>query len=197
MTTVNRGWGTAEQNAALRVLDELVAILVDMEPDVRDAIRRNRYSPGIKRHTPGELGEMEGTPAPTYRGKHGPNLPRDPTGEDAVWAEEIDDPVHSTVVEMLTLLIHVRNKARWLKAQKAPCAACGKSIEGRAIVGYCRRCYDRWVYLGRPDRDEFEEDQRERFSNSSTRTSKPSDLKSSVETLFLDSKSDDSSSDEP
>jgi hypothetical protein len=52
------------------------------------------------------------------------------------------------------------------------CLACGDPIAGKIIGGYDRACYDRWIYLGRPDRKHFEyEQQHQKDSN-------PSDLHS-------------------
>jgi hypothetical protein len=141
----------------------------ELRDPVRRAIVRNRFSSGTKKHEPGELGEMEGTPPPSYHlmhgGRGGPVAPRDPTGEDAIWSE-IDDEVARTVTEMVAMLHHVRTKADWLQSRAIAhralpeCEACGKPINGRIIAGYCRKCWDRWDHQGKPDRSTFEAAQR-------------------------------------
>jgi hypothetical protein len=157
----NRGWSSRDQNKALSELKELLNIVVGMYDDVADAISRNRYSPGVKKRTPGELGEMEGTPPPVLT---------DPTGENATWPDEIDDLIDRKVRAMVRTIGHVRNTARWMKVQsarrtvevekeeylKTVCQACRTGGHPRLIRLYCRSCYDRWVYLGRPNRVTFE-----------------------------------------
>jgi len=153
---------------ALSDLNELLNLVVGMYEDVKDAICRNRYSPGVKKpRKPGELGEMEGTPPPVY-GKS--SRGKDLTGEDACWPDEVDDLIDRKVTAMVRTIGHVRNTARWMKEQsarrtaevekeehlKTVCQACRTGGHPRLIRGYCRSCYDRWVYLGRPNRITFE-----------------------------------------
>lgn len=168
----NRGWSSRDQNNALRDLNELLNLVVGMYSDVAEAICRNRYSPGVKKKPkPGELGEMEGTPPPAYgrRSQFG-----DPIGEDACWPDEIDDLIDRRVKAMVQKVRHVANTARWMKDQSARrtievemeeylqkmCQACRTAGHSRLILGYCRPCYDRWVYLGRPNRITFERQRR-------------------------------------
>ncbi len=164
MTNLNdRGWSSRDQNKALGDLNELLNLVVGMYEDVKDAICRNRFSPGIKKREAGELGEMEGTPPP-------PAYMRDPTGEDAAWSDEIDDLIDRKVRAMVRTIGHVRNTARWMAEQsarrtvevdreeylKTVCQACRTGGHPRIILLYCRQCYDRWVYLNRPNRITFE-----------------------------------------
>lgn len=169
----NRGWNSRNQNKALSEWKELVSLIVCMyaDGDVADAICRNRYSPGVKKpRVPGELGEMEGTPPPAY----GKRRYGDPVGEDACWPDEIDDVIDRKVRAMVRTIGHVLNTARWMKEQSARrtveleakkyletvCQACRTGGHPRLIRSYCRSCYDRWVYLRRPNRITFELERR-------------------------------------
>ena len=167
MSLNNRGWSSRDQNKALSDLNELLNLVVGMYDDVKDAICRNRYGPGLKKTpVPGELREMEGIPGPTLRwpkGRGGSYPMDDPIGEDATWPDEIDDLVDRKVRAMVRTIGHVRNSARWMKEQSARrtvevereeylrmmCQACRTGGHPRLIRKYCRPCYDRWVYLGR------------------------------------------------
>ena len=91
-------------------------------------------------------------------------------GEDACWPEEIDDLIDRKVKTMVRTIGHVLNSARWMTEQsaqrtveveeeqylKTACQACRTGGHPRLILGYCRGCYDRWVYLARPNRITFE-----------------------------------------
>ncbi len=162
MTEITRrpyGWGSQEQNRALKALDEAAALIDSMRLDFRDAILRGSYSSGIKKHEPGELGEMEGTPPPVYRGEMGqPDTDR--TGEAAVFGE-VDDRVGGVIIDIADTALRLsntalvlRNMARWVRDQGPArlfpvCKECGRPIEGRVVAGCHRSCYDRRAWQKR------------------------------------------------
>ena len=80
--------GRTEDVQALQDLDELVAAVLFLDLMVRPVLVRNRYSSGQRVHHRGELAEMEGTPPPHYS---------DPTGDAAVWNEELPDGIGKTL----------------------------------------------------------------------------------------------------
>lgn len=143
------GWGRQEQNRALKALDEAAALIESIRLDFRDAVLRGRFSSGIKKHEPGELGEMEGTPPPVYRGEGGqPDTDR--TGEAAVWGE-VDDRVGGVIIDMTRNCLVLRNQARWVRDQGPArllpaCKECGDPVDGRVVAGCHRRCYDRLAW---------------------------------------------------
>ena len=125
---------------------------------VRPVLVRNRYSSGQRVHHRGELAEMEGTPPPHYS---------DPTGDAAVWNEELPDGIGKTLRGLARVLAGSAELTRWLidlastdvvkRAERSipRCLACNDECYGRVYAGLDPKCYSRWIRAGRPDRMKF------------------------------------------
>src|ERR1022692_3950443 len=124
----------SDQNRALRDLDSLVYIVNELGVTGREILLRGRFSSGQRLRRKGELAEMEGTPGPHYN---------DPTGDDAVWSEEVRDVTGKVISDMATAMHQWLVMATWLRKlagtdvrvraeQTIPdCLACGKQcLEG-------------------------------------------------------------------
>jgi hypothetical protein len=155
----------SDQNRALRDLDELVAMIGDLEDPVRQAIIRNRFSTGQRKHTKGELGDMEGSSVRRIS---------DTTGENAVW-DEMPDAIGRLISKMAKQMHQWKVLCAWLvnlappKSYQPVCRACGEvPDDGRLVSGeYDRKCYNRWVYLGKPDKAKYEAQRKAEVGNGS------------------------------
>lgn len=147
----------AQQQQAMKDLAALVDLFANREDDIRALLLRDRFSTGQRLHKRGELGEMTGTPTPHTQ---------DPTGETATW-DEVPDAAGKMISAMARSMRQWMRIVDWflsldgtdvvVRAQRTvpDCLACGQPVEGKVISGYDRSCYDRWVYLERPDRHAF------------------------------------------
>ena len=150
----------SEQNEALGHLDELVNLashLGRFQSDIQALILRNTFSSGQRKRKRGELGEMEGSPAPF----HG-----DPTGETAVW-DELSDKTTRDITNMAMLIRKFNVLAKDVLSRSVvdveeravrtipDCLACGDPCVGRVLGGFDEKCWRRWDRSGRPDRLAF------------------------------------------
>lgn len=145
------------QNKALADLDDLSAKMPIFFELARKQILRDRYSSGQRKAIKGELGIMDGTPAPYYG---------DPTGETAVW-DEVNDKTdkairsaHQLILKLINMFERIQQSSIVTQETnktsfKTSCLACGDPIDGRILSGFDERCYKKWIRLGRPDRQIF------------------------------------------
>lgn len=165
-----------QQNRALDDWNALVKIIHELDPLVGKVLVRGSYDSGHRKGPVAKDDPEKGIPPPYYS---------DRTGELAVMAE-IDDGVRQAIVAMAKHLHLARNLAKWVlnvapkdataraELSVPDCLACGRPVFGRVKSGYDQSCYDRWVYLGRPERSRFEHDRKnevEGVSTTSTTTS--------------------------
>lgn len=140
----------------------IYSLLNEMDKTVRGVLIRDRFTPGTKVKKRGELGKtegtkigMDGTPPPHYN---------DPTGDSAIWSEEIRDTTHVDIRGLwqtirnahntLTRLNDLSNTDPKKRAERTlpDCLACGEQILGRNRGGFCSRCHAVWLRAERPDR---------------------------------------------
>ena len=150
--------GRPEDNQALKDLDELVSAVLFLDLIARPVLVRNRFSSGQRVHHRGELAEMEGTPPPHYS---------DPTGDSAVWNEEMADGIGKTLRGLARVVSGAGSLTHWLidladtdvvkRAERTipNCLACGDACLDRVYAGLDPKCYQRWIRAGRPDRAKF------------------------------------------
>ena len=147
-----------DQNRALKDLEDLTAGLATFYQGAKQLLLRGRYSSGRRKHTPGELAEMEGTPSTHYA---------DTTGESAIWDEDITDGIARTIADLAQTIRSANSIKEWLLALSSTdvverakrtipdCMACEDACVGRVLAGFDEKCYKRWVRTGRPDRNVF------------------------------------------
>ena len=150
--------GRPEDNQALRDLDELVSIVLQLDVLARPILVRNRFTPGRRYHEKGELAEMEGTPPPHYA---------DPTGDNAVWPEDFTDSIGKTLRGLARVIGGAGALTKWLVDLSSTdvtkrvertipnCLACGDPCLGRVLSAFDEKCYKRWIRGGRIDRAKF------------------------------------------
>lgn len=161
----------ADNNRSLKDWDALVADVAAVDPFVRSILTRTRFGSGQKVHRRGELAEMDGTPGPSYN---------DPTGEDAVWNQEIEDTTRKAIAGVAKTLHNARVMLEWVqdlsstdvkkraKLTVPNCLACDEPCHGRVRAGFDTKCFDEWVALGRPDRLQFINTVKQRMAQDET-----------------------------
>lgn len=147
-----------DQNQALKDLQELVAIIIDFEQDVRGILLRNQFQP-VRVATPWRSDDpMKGTGPPYYG---------DPTGEEAIADDERLEDIAKTISKMAQALHQWNEMAQWMKnlagtdvvarAERTmpSCLACGDQCIDRVFSGFDQKCFQRWTREHRPDRYKF------------------------------------------